>query len=161
MGRLEWLTSGSGGKVFQRKGECLACQHRDTGSRGLIWDYKRTLSKKKELIFLQLMPCHSIFVKSATPFPGCATVRDSILTKNPELLPKKCPSYCQSSFKIKHTPGRKRRGEAGETKYKWKGKEGKGIKEKRKEENFDRKTEQNVRLCGKQRNKQPKVRRKK
>lgn len=32
----------------------------------------------------------NIFMKSAIPFLGYATIRDSILTKKPESLPKKC-----------------------------------------------------------------------
>lgn len=41
------------------------------------------------------------------------------------------------------------------------GTKGKKREKERMKETFDRKTNQNARLCGKQRNKQPKVRRKK
>lgn len=42
----------------------------------------------------------NIFMKSAIPFLGYATMRDSILTKNPELLPKKCSHIVNIGLKL-------------------------------------------------------------
>lgn len=40
----------------------------------------------------------NIFTKSAIPFLGCAAIRDSLFTEDPESLPKECLPSWQSRF---------------------------------------------------------------
>lgn len=79
---------------------------------------------------MKVQECN-IFTISAIPFLGCATIKNSILTKDTESSPKKYTLDCQSRFKVKQILGRKRGREVGERKYKWKGKEGRKEKKRK------------------------------